>query len=518
MQIQINNSTLDIRLVACDSSHVEKGDLFICKGVSFKPAYLADALKRGAVAWIASAERAGELLAAVPEAADVPHMSLDTEDDVRSYMNKMSAQAALAHLADEKLKLGVGGMPVVGITGTKGKTTCSNLLVHIIDEARGDKQSGIMGTNIYWDGVREVEAHNTTPEAPDLWYHVCRATETRRAAMVMEVSSQALKYGRVLGLPLDIGCFLNIGHDHISPVEHPNFEDYFASKLKIFDQSRVAVVNLGVEHAAEMLAHARASKTVEKVVTFLGAGAAQVDAQADWWVEDVSSDLGAIKFTLKGANGTSSPMKLSMMGLFNLDNALAAIVMAQELGISLEVCARALAHVQVDGRMMFVKTNNPRLAGLIDYAHNGMSFNALFSSLAQELPNYEFMAVFGATGSKAEERRREMGEVVSKYCKAVLLTEDDPMYEDNHKVMSEIAEWIVPEVEVKMETDRELAIDKAVAWARDLLASLNKPLLMCILGKGVETYTHRGDVYIDRPSDLDLLKRAFEKYGLSVID
>lgn len=143
--------------------------------------------------------------------------------------------------------------PIVGITGTKGKSTSSYMLRSIIDTAAGASVCGIIGSIDTYDGVEHIESKNTTPEAPDLWRHLTHARTAQLVSMVMEVSSQALKYDRTLGVSLDIACFLNIGTDHISPVEHPSFEDYFTSKLKIFSQCRRAVVNLGTEHLGLVL-------------------------------------------------------------------------------------------------------------------------------------------------------------------------------------------------------------------------------------------------------------------------
>ncbi len=128
----------------------------------------------------------------------------------------------------------------MGITGTKGKSTTSFLLKSIF--AAAGMHPSIIGSIETDDGIDAFESHNTTPEAVDLWRHVFNTAESGRKHLVMEVSSHALKYDRTLGLMLDVACFLNIGRDHISPSEHPSFEDYFASKLRIFDQCSPAEI------------------------------------------------------------------------------------------------------------------------------------------------------------------------------------------------------------------------------------------------------------------------------------
>lgn len=151
---------------------------------------------------------------------------------------------------------------IVGITGTKGKTTAAFMLQSIIKAA--GESCGMIGSVSTDDGIECYESTNTTPEAPEVWRHIANCRESGRQSMVMEVSSQALKYQRVENLPFDVACFLNIGRDHISPIEHPTFEDYFESKLRIFDQAKTAVVNLGTEEVDRVL---EAASTAERLVT-----------------------------------------------------------------------------------------------------------------------------------------------------------------------------------------------------------------------------------------------------------
>ena len=177
---------------ACDSRCVEPGNLFVCKGATFRPAFLAAALEAGAVAYLCDRERADELAAAAP---GVPAL---VTSDLRRAMALVSAEA-FGH-PDRDL-------PIVGITGTKGKTTTAYMLRSIVDAARGEKACGMIGTVETYDGVADEPSRNTTPEAPDLWRHLAHARDRNLAALVMEVSSQALKYDRTLGVGLDVACF-----------------------------------------------------------------------------------------------------------------------------------------------------------------------------------------------------------------------------------------------------------------------------------------------------------------------
>ena len=235
----VGDASTEIRGVAIDSRKAAATCLFICKGAGFKPTFLESAIASGAVAYLCQDEldEQGKLTAP----ADLAAAAAGTPAIVAADVRRAMATASKVAYGDPSATLNI-----VGITGTKGKTTTSYMLHAIMDAA--EVSTSILGSIETDDGIEEFESCNTTPESPDLWRHLSNTVASGRAHMVMEVSSQALKYDRVLGLTLNIACFLNIGRDHISPAEHPTFEDYFESKLRIFDQCECAVVNLGTEH------------------------------------------------------------------------------------------------------------------------------------------------------------------------------------------------------------------------------------------------------------------------------
>jgi stage II sporulation protein P len=237
-----------------DSRFAAAGHLFIAKGAAFKEAYLLSALEKGCVAYLCEAARADALANVAP---GVPALVVS---DVRRAMGVVSP-IAWGHPDLD--------LDVIGITGTKGKSTATYMLRAILDGAETGSGTGIMGSIDTYDGVENFESVNTTPEAPDLWRHVANTRAAGLGRLVMEVSSQALKYDRTLGLTFGVGCFLNLGRDHISPIEHPDFEDYFQSKLKIFAQSKVAVVNLETDRVDDVLA---AASSCERVLRFSAEG------------------------------------------------------------------------------------------------------------------------------------------------------------------------------------------------------------------------------------------------------
>ena len=241
-----------------------------------------------------------------------------------------SVRTAMALLPPEVYDRPDHDVKIVGITGTKGKTTAAFMLQSIIKAA--GESCGMIGSVSTDDGIECYESTNTTPEAPEVWRHIANCRTSGRQSMVMEVSSQALKYQRVENLPFDVACFLNIGRDHISPIEHPTFEDYFESKLRIFDQAKTAVVNLGTEEADRVL---EAASTADRLVTV-----GVEHPEASLWASDVRMVGFSIEFNLHGLCADESEMGekvlLGIAGDFNVENALVAIAAAREIGIGIE--------------------------------------------------------------------------------------------------------------------------------------------------------------------------------------
>ena len=465
---------------AIDSRAAEPGSIFICKGAAFKPAYLGQACARGAVCWVAD-EGMARTLASSDAAKSVPGIVVT---DIRR---------AMATLPPLVLGHPERALEVVGITGTKGKSTVAYMLRSIL-RAAGDEAS-ILGSIETDDGAERFESHNTTPEAPDLWRHLANTARSGRRRMVMEVSSQALKYDRTLGLTFDIGCFLNIGRDHISPVEHPDFEDYFASKLRLFGQCRTAVVNLGSDHADRVLAAARHA---HEVVTF-GVDRADADVRA----ENVVGSGEGYAFDLV-YQGERNPVRIGMTGAFNVDNALAAATIALVMGIDVASIARGLAEARVPGRMELFWSADRRVMALVDYAHNPLSFEALFSSMKREHPNRAIVAVFGAPGDKALERRQQLPAVAGRYADLIIYTEEDPAHERVEDICAELAAATPPGTPYLVVPDRTEAVERALAWEPQPGA----PTCVLLLAKGDETRQHRGDAFPEVESDTHIAQRV----------
>lgn len=195
---------------------------------------------------------------------------------------------------------------VVGITGTKGKSSTTYYLKYIFDEylaARKRPESGVISSIDTYDGVERFESHLTTPEPLDLQRHFANAAGSGVEYLTMEVSSQALKYDRMDAVALSAAVFLNIGYDHISPIEHPDFEDYFSSKLKIFRHAPLAVVNLDTERVEDVLN--AAGESGARLITF-----SERDPAATVLATDVRKQGRDILFRVRtpGSAGSSASL------------------------------------------------------------------------------------------------------------------------------------------------------------------------------------------------------------------
>lgn len=501
------DETATVLGMTVDSREVEPGNLFVCKGAAFNPSYLASAAQAGAAAYLCDETAYDELAATAP---GLPCLAVS---DVRR---------AMALVAPEVYGHPERNLHIVGITGTKGKSTTAYMLRSIFEAA--GMETSILGSIETDDGVEHYESHNTTPEAPELWRHLWNTARSGRSIMVMEVSSQGLKYDRVLGVPLEIAVFLNIGRDHISGIEHPDFEDYFASKLRIFDQCSTAVVNLGTEHADRVL---EASRAAQRVLTLSTVDGLPGDVQAkhiapsptgcSFDVVTHGAGHGAPNGGSTGAAAGASfgndlsqrpeaHIDLGIPGLFNVENALAAITCARLLGVPEDAIARGLAQLRVPGRMEVVASADRRVVAIIDYAHNELSYQALFSSVQKEYPGRRIIALFGAPGDKAVERREALPRIAGQHADLIIYTEEDPAHERVEDICAELASNTPAGVEYITICDREEAVAYAI---RDAYAYDGESVVL-LLAKGDETRQHRGDEYPEVKSDLALARELIK--------
>ncbi len=461
-----------------DTRDIRKNTLFFCKGAHFKAEYLSDAERLGASAYVSEKEYDSSL----------PHI---TVTDIRRAMS-------LSAFPEGR---GFDGLTVVGITGTKGKSTVAYYVKAVLD-AYLPAECAILSSVDNYDGVIREESHLTTPEAIELVHHFENAVSSGLSHLVMEVSSQALKYGRVDGMYFPVACFTNIGRDHISPIEHPDFEDYFASKLKIFDSCGFACINTDAEYSGRMLEYAKSRGC--SIVTF---GSHPDDTV---YVSDVRKEGGAICFRVK-TDGFDEEFRITMPGLFNVENAAAAIAVCRCLGVPVGFMKKGLEYARVKGRMEVYPSRDGRVVAIVDYAHNKMSFEALLRSVRTEYPGKKIIMVFGSAGGKAFSRRPDLGEAAGKYADYTVLTEEDPGEEPFANTAADIGRYIAANGgSYSVIEDRGEAI-------RDAINNHGDDKVVLILGKGRETREKRGTVYVETPSDVDYTLECIKEYDSAAV-
>ena len=471
-----------VELVSYDSREVVPGTLFLCKGAHFKAEFLQMARDRGAIAYVS--ER------------PYPEVPLPC-------LRVSGMRPAIAPLADLFFDHPSGKLKVIGLTGTKGKSSTAYYLKSILDgymAETGGPESGVISSIDTYDGVERFESHITTPDALDLQRHFDHAVRSGLEYLTMEVSSQALKYHRSLCTDFAAACFLNIGYDHISPIEHTDFEDYFSSKLRIFRQGAVNCVNLDCDHAERVLAAAR--ETGRPFITF-----SQKDPSADVYAGQVRKRGEDILFRVR-TRRYEREFRLTMPGLFNVENALAAIAVCEGLEIPPQFIYAGLERARVPGRMEVFSSAGGTVTAIVDYAHNRMSFEALFRSARAEYPGRRIVTVFGCPGLKALDRRRDLGEISGKYSDLVVLTEEDSGEEDTLSICGQIAAHVAEQgCRYLIEPNRGEAIRQAVLSCRE-------PSVLLITGKGEETRQKRGREYVDTPTDVEYVRAFLQEYDM----
>jgi UDP-N-acetylmuramoyl-L-alanyl-D-glutamate--2,6-diaminopimelate ligase len=325
---------------------------------------------------------------------------------------------------------------------------------------------GTIGTRI--DG-EPLPSALTTPEAPDLQALLAVMLEAGVAAAAMEVSSHALALGRVSGTRFAVGAFTNLSQDHLD--FHPDMEDYFATKARLFDgRARHAVVCVDDAWGARLAA------ATPGVVT-VAAGT----ERADWTAVDITADpAGGQRFTALGPAGPV-PVAMRLPGAFNVANALVALACLDAVGVPPPVAAAAFADLAVPGRMQRVDAGQPWLA-VVDYAHKPAAVAALLDTLRAQVPG-RLLTVLGCGGDRDRAKRPLMGAAAAARSALLVVTDDNPRTEDPAAIRAAMLDGAVAEPghgEVREIGDRRAAIAAAVAEARPGDA-------VVVAGKGHET-------------------------------
>ena len=441
----------DIASLEYDSRKVAKGSLFVCL-TGFRVdghAYIPAALEAGAAALVVEHE------VDVPEGVAVIRVR-----DSRYALALLSA-AWFGHPAEK--------MTVIGLTGTKGKTTTAHMVKAIL-EAAGYKV-GMIGTIGALIGQEKVTTKNTTPESYELHSLFARMVEAGCSHVVMEASSQGFKLHRTAGILFDVGVFLNLSPDHIGDGEHASFEEYRDCKSMLFNQCKQGLVNVDDEHWTAITAKATCPLTTMSV-----------NAAADYTVGTIkevrqAGFLGS-EFTVSGR--LEGDFLLNMPGRFNVSNALAALAAGHMVGVEAQAIAQGLKRVYVKGRTQVLDTPG-HYTMLIDYAHNAVSMENLLTMLRAYNPG-RLICLFGGGGNRARARRWDMGEISGKYADLTVLTMDNPRDEEVEAINEDI------KVGLAKHNGTYISIldrTQAIHWVMD---NAREGDIIALIGKGHEEY------------------------------
>lgn len=386
-------------------------------------------------------------------------------------------------------------MKVIGVTGTKGKTTFCKMMYDILKNS--SYKVGLIGSlGVFYNDCFERTV-NTTPESFEIQRVLSDMNKSGIEYVVIEVSSLGLKRNRVDDVDFEYGVFTNLGREHIGGTDHPDFEDYLKSKAKLFLKSKNAVIYMDDKYADVVTKGCQGKKLYygEKD------GA---DLVLDSCDNFVSKEFFGSKFTVFD-NEKSETFELSMLGKFNALNATGAVLLSRTLGVSDDILKSTLKNISVSGRCELLYSKND-IRIIMDFAHEGMSMENLLKTL-RTITKGKLTAVYGSVGDHAYNRRSQLGTAAGKYSDLSVITTDDPGFESPSKIAEEIAQS-VNKVGGKyiVEIDREKAIDKAVSMLEPgdvlaLCAKCDEPY-MKILGENIP--------YSERES----LNKALEKYNM----
>ena len=473
------NLTYDTRTVAPNT-------LLVCKG-RFRPEFLDGIEERGLAAYVA-------------------------ESDLSSHTTKPGlivndARKALSLLAAAFYDHPERDLTVIGITGTKGKTTTAYFTQSILNTYSAGRCALFSSVDNCLDGHTYAESDLTTPESLDAFRMMRQAVDNGMKYLVMEVSSQAYKVNRVYGLTFDVAAFLNISPDHISPIEHPTFEDYLYCKRQIIVNAKSLVLGADSLHADLLREDAEAAGI--GVTTFALHDADNAGTSAD--VVAWPADPAHASFHITDGDQALGDYHLSIDGDFNYLNAAAAIAIAHAVGVSLDDAdaLHAIESVRIAGRMEQFRDPQSNTLAIVDYAHNYASVTALLDFVYERWgeENPRITLVTGSAGNKAYDRRKEIVEAAENRIANFIFTAEDTDTEPIIDICMEMQGYITnKDVVSTVISDRPTAITNAIYDARTHADRFN---VLLIIGKGNERWIkdHRKHVPFD--GDDHVVERMF---------
>lgn len=460
LDYQVENGTTNIGIehVSNDSREIRTGSLFVCiRGtISDGHQYIPEALNKGAAVIVMEAE-------AYPKYREMcrrARITVVTTGDTRY---------ALASIAAVYYDHPANKVRVIGVTGTKGKTTTTYMIKAILEEA--GYKVGLIGTIEIIIGNRTRPADHTTPESLLIQQYLAEMAASGCDFVVMEVSSQGLKMHRTACILFDTGVFTNLGEDHIGPHEHADQAEYAACKSLLFQQCRVGIGNCDDEGYQKVCGRAGCP-----MITYGRSEDADVRAGDTVLIKEPSY-LG-VAYEVCGADVFS--VRVHIPGVFSVYNSLSAIAVCMQFDVPVEAIQRALKAVRVKGRIELLDAADEYTV-MIDYAHNAMSLKSLLDTLRAYQPN-RLIVLFGCGGNRAKARRWEMGETAGRLADLTIITSDNPRYEEPAVIMKDIESGM-------LKTDgKYVMIEERTEAMRYAIGQAQPNDIVIFAGKGHETY------------------------------
>lgn len=453
---------IDIDYLSYDSRDIKENTLFFCKGFSFKEEYLDEAIDKGSLAYVSEKDY-------------FKSISCILVSDI----NKAMSVIAKAFYPNN--------LTLLGVTGSKGKTTTVSFINDIMSE-KENKKTGFISTIELWTGKRKIESHNTTPEGILLHRYLHEMDEENLKYGVVEVSSQAVLKDRIYGMKFYVGAFLNITLDHISPLEHKDFDDYFNCKVGFLKMCDNVVLCKHTDRFDEIV-----NELKDKNIITYG-----FTKDCDYYVKDIVLENNIQYFTVVYGE-TEENYAITMLGKFNVLNALCSIVVGKLSGATYDEIKRAIFKTKVIGRMQIY---DGKCKVIVDYAHNKISAEALMKTIKTDYPNKNIKLVFGCPGDRGVNRRKDMAEISGSNASYIYLTAEDPQTKDVNDICDEIISYLKPyNKPYEVIVDREEAIKKAISDAKE-------DDIIAILGKGDETYQLVNYEYVPYKSDIKVVEEC----------
>lgn len=447
---------LDITNVNSDSRQIKESGMFVAI-----PGFETDGIK-----YIDEAVKNGAVVIMIQEDVDLKKVKLPTDVTILVVPNTREALAICAcNFYDHPTRK----FKLIGVTGTKGKTTTTYMIKKILEKQ--GKKVGLIGTVADYIGEKKLgDSDRTTPESIKLQEVFAQMAEEKVDFVVMEVSSQSLKLNRVLGCEFDMAIFTNLAPEHISKTEHTDMEDYFASKLKLFSMTKVAFINADDVYGVKM---AKILKDKCEITTY------GIDNFCHVLAKDITVTNNYADFKVK-LGARNERVKVGIPGRFSVYNSLAAICVALRVGVEQENIKEALLEVIVPGRSEMVE-NKLGLTVMIDYAHTPDSLESILKAV-KAYTNGRVISVFGCGGDRDKHKRPLMGEVSGRVADYSFVTSDNPRTEKPEDIIAEIEQGIK-----KTKGQYECIVDRVEA-IKAAMNMANAKDIVVIAGKGHEQY------------------------------